>query len=67
VGSREIRESEDLPTLMLMIPFEAKGEGRGAKKAGCSPQGFSLRAFLLVNAKGVKMRIIVITDTFYRA
>jgi hypothetical protein len=52
---------------MLMISFEAKGEERGAKKAGCSPQEFFLRAFLLVDAKGVKMRIIVITDTSYRA
>jgi hypothetical protein len=51
-GSREIRESEDLPTSMLMIPFEAKGEGRGAKKLGAALRDYSLRAFLLIKEKG---------------
>jgi hypothetical protein len=52
---------------MLMIPFEDRGEGYRAKETGCSPQSFSLRAFLLVDAKGTKVRVIVITITPYRA
>jgi hypothetical protein len=66
-GSREIREPEDLPTLVLMIPFEDRGEGYRAKETGCSPQRFSLRAFLVINAKVTNVRVIIITDMPYRA